>query len=97
MQITNPVTPQNTPYWQEIRKLNKDEKIRLLALISTSLVEDSQSQATSLTKNEEELADEGMDRLMKNCFGAWKGDETAEQIIANIRESRHSASEPVQF
>ena len=76
------------PYWHKLENLSKDDKISLIALLSSSLVEEEKSANTT---------DEGMNRLIKKCFGAWKGKETAEEIIANINESKCSNAEPVKF
>ena len=77
-----------SPYWHELEKLSKDDKINLIALLSASIVEGEEPGGTQ---------DEGMERLIKNCFGTWKGEETTEEIIANINESKCSKSAPVKF
>ena len=90
MQITNPVTPQNTPYWQEIRKLNKDEKIQLLALISTSLVEESQSQAAA-EPQPASAASAWTDRFA----GKWQDSRSASQLLDDIHTALFPCHSPV--
>lgn len=34
-------------------------------------------------------------RMLDKYVGSWEGDETAEEIIRNIYESRRSRSEPI--
>ncbi len=87
MLMTNHATTQTVPYWNEIEKLNKDEKLKLMALISSSLVSDGND------VSEKDRTQEMIDRF---C-GSWVGKESAEEIIANIENSRNSHSEPVNF
>ena len=35
--------------------------------------------------------------MVERCCGSWVGEQSAEDIIANINESKMSKSEPVKF
>lgn len=73
------------PYWNEVKKLSNEKKIQLIALLSSSLIEEvSQKQ----NRTEEFIA---------RCAGSWKGNQTAEELIAVIEEGRKSKTEPVEL
>ena len=61
-------------YFDFLRNLNADSKLYLISKLSLSLMEEKQSSRVSL----------------QSLFGAYESDETAEEIIANIRASRVS-------
>jgi hypothetical protein len=61
-------------YFDFLKNLNPDSKLDLISKLSLSLKEDKQSPDISL----------------QSLFGAYKSDETAEEIIAEIRASRVS-------
>ena len=75
------------PYWNEIKDLGKSEKIRLIALLSSSLISD---------KNVVSEKNRTQEMIERFC-GSWVGEESAEDIIANIEISKKSHSEPVKF
>lgn len=87
MRTANHITERKVPYWNEIKNLDKNEKIRLIALLSSSLISDKN------TVPEENRTQEMIERF---C-GSWVGEESAEDIIANIGNSKKSHSEPVKF
>ena len=35
--------------------------------------------------------------MIKRCCGSWVGEQSAEEIIANINDSKKSKSEPVKL
>ncbi len=75
------------PYWHELETLSKDDKIEIIALLSMSIA------------NAEE-ADKPKDRtqeMIERCCGSWAGEQSAEDIIANINETKLSKSDPVAF
>jgi hypothetical protein len=59
-------------YFGFLENLNADSKLDLISKLSQSLKKDETSQEPSL----------------QSLFGAYKSDETAEEIIAEIRASR---------
>ena len=59
-------------YFGFLKNLNSDSKLDLISKLSQSLKESQPVPATSL----------------ESLFGAYKSDETAEEIIAEIRASR---------
>lgn len=85
--MSNHATHQTVPYWNEIKRLDKEDKLKLMALISSSLVSD-----------EKDISEKDRTQEMIDCFcGSWVGKESAEDIIANIENSRSSHYEPVKF
>ena len=59
-------------YFGFLENLNADSKLDLISKLSQSLRKDETTQETSL----------------QSLFGAYKSDETADEIIAEIRASR---------
>lgn len=71
------------PYWNEIKKWNQDEKLKLIALISSSLVSDE-----AIEENEESVLSEGLDpELMQGL---------AEYAIKEHRAGRCMSQEQVE-
>lgn len=73
-------------YWNFLKNLNSDIKIRLIEKLSASL-------KNSSTFNSQENRTE---EFIRKFNGAWTGDESAEEIIKNISELK-SSKEPVSF
>lgn len=61
-------------YWSLLKDLSADIKLKLIARLSSSIVED---------KAKEECND-----LADKFYGAWKEDKSAEELINEIRNSR---------
>lgn len=61
-------------YYDLLSNLNESSKIELIAHLSNSIVNKKKQKSKSLD----------------DLFGAWKSTETAEEIIADIRNSRVS-------
>ena len=59
-------------YFDFLKNLNNNSKLDLISKLSQSLKESDKNQEAPL----------------QSLFGAYKSDETAEEIIAEIRESR---------
>jgi len=59
-------------YYGLLSSLSKENKIRLIAKLSNSIIEES-------TENE---------NVVDNFFGAFKSEKSAEELIKEIRESR---------
>lgn len=59
-------------YFELLRNLNADSKIELISKLTQSLKKSENDQETSL----------------ESLYGAYKSDETAEDIISQIRSSR---------
>ena len=60
-------------YYGLLRNLSKETKIKLIAKLSNSIIEDSASENVN---------------VVDNFFGTFKSDKSAEEIIKEIRESR---------
>ena len=75
------------PYWNELEKLSKDDKINIIAMLSLSIAD----------SNEKEPKKDRTREMIESCCGSWVGEQTAEEIIANINNSKRTKSEPVKF
>lgn len=65
-------------YWRTLSSLSDSVKLRLASMLTTSIVEkaDKRESSAELTQ-----------RMLKKYRGAWVGDESADEIIAAIREN----------
>lgn len=74
-------------YWNTLRSLSDDIKLRLAAMLTVSVVEKDKEETDSsiLTK-----------RMLDKYGGAWKGDESADEIMAAIRENS-SIRKPIEL
>ena len=75
------------PHWHELEMLSKEDKIDVIALLSMSIA-NTEDKETSKDRTQE---------MIERCCGSWVGEQSAEDIIANINESKISKSEPVKF
>lgn len=75
------------PHWHELENLSKEDKIEVIALLSMSIA-DAEDIKTPADRTKE---------MVERCCGSWVGEQSAEDIIANINESKMSKSEPVNF
>ena len=64
-----------------IRHLDFKNRLALIARISNSMLTDEKEK----------------EQLFLNCFGAWKGEETAEEIIANIHQSSQFGERTIEL
>ncbi len=87
IEIGNSTKIEKTSLWNELKGLDKGEKLKLISLLSSSLVSDA------IVEPKKDRTQEMIDRF---C-GSWVGDESAEDIIANIENSRMSHVEPVKM
>lgn len=85
MNIANNQLRNRIPYLDELVKLSSTDKITLISVLSSSLLE-----------NEDKKRNKTME-LVKRCCGSWTGEQTAEEIIKNIDDSRMSRSTPIKF
>ena len=83
----NDAAPHNLPFWNELSKLSKSEKESIIALLSMSINDVEQPC----------VPEDGTHEFLKRCCGSWKGEQSAEEIIANINESKTSDVEPETF
>lgn len=68
-------------YFDLLSNLNEDSKLELIAHLSKSILDNKKKNPKSFAK----------------LFGAWKSNETSEEIIKNIRNSRVSKRKIEQF
>ena len=60
-------------YYNLLHSLNREDKIKIMAKLSLSIAE----------------SNEKKENVVERFFGAFRSNESAEEIIANIRESRN--------
>ena len=77
-------------YWSLIEKAGDEIKIRLINLLSESIV--NKSSFNEIDYNMEEKKKE----ILKKCCGGWSGSESPEEIISTIK-SDLSCKEPPEF
>ena len=75
------------PHWHELEMLSKEDKIDVIALLSMSIA----------NAEKIEVPKDRTQEMIERCCGSWVGEQSAEDIIANINESKISKSEPVKF
>lgn len=75
------------PHWHELEMLSKEDKIDVIALLSMSI---ANAEDTETKKNRTQ-------EMIERCCGSWVGEQSAEDIIANINASKISKPEPVKF
>ena len=63
------------PHWHEIETLSKEDKIDVIALLSMSIANDEEVNVTKDKTTE----------MIKRCCGSWAGEQSAEDIINNIK------------
>ena len=66
------------PHWHELEKLSKEDKIEVIALLSMSMA-NAEEIKTPADRTKE---------MVERCCGSWVGEQSAEDIIANINESK---------
>ncbi|MCR5158903.1 MAG: hypothetical protein K6D37_07245 [Prevotella sp.] len=69
-------TPSVSRYWNELKNISDEEKISLIALLSSSMVHE---------KQETDTPKKGW---ASRFSGVWKDSRSAEEIIADIRAAR---------
>lgn len=87
MLTLNSKLAKKVPHWHEIEMLSKEDKIEVIALLSMSIANVEESNPP-VDRTQE---------MIERCCGSWVGEQSAEEIIKNINESKISKSEPVKF
>ena len=77
-----PSSSDSSRYWLLLKDLNDSVKIELIALLSNSV-----AHKTPVTNNEKDWA--------TRFAGAWKDNRTAEEILADIQDTRTSNSREI--
>lgn len=72
-------------YWEVLKSLSSEVKLRLAARLTASVVESEQRIAT--TNHTEDM-------IQKYC-GVWKDDRTSDEIIDDIISTRQDGKEPL--
>lgn len=62
------------PHWHELEKLSKEDKIEVIALLSMSMA-NAKEIKTPADRTKE---------MVERCCGSWVGEQSAEDIIANL-------------
>lgn len=97
MRLASNLEIQNTPVWNEVKNWNDEDKVNLITLLSVSLADKKSVETKDVAAEKSETEAEKTKRMLEKYVGCWEGDETAEEIIRNIYESRRSRSEPIKF
>ena len=74
-------------YWKLLKDARSEVKLRLITLLSQSIMDD----VSDKRPMESETG-----RFLAKFAGAWKGNESAEDIIATIQDNRH-CKKPISF
>ncbi len=89
MLTSNHLTTETATYWNLLKNVSNEVKLRLITLLSQS-VSDS-------TPMYHVIVDKKNTRdFLSKYSGAWKGDDSAEEIISSINAGRNSKN-PVSF
>jgi len=88
MQTTNTYKEETATYWSLLKNLSDEVKLRLITLLSQSMTRNTKKK----TKSDKEATQE----FLSEFYGAWEGDKTAEEIIAEIRSNR-TYRNPISF
>ena len=75
-------------YWNMLCSLNNEMKLKLATRLTASVVEKVERTEVSVSEHTRQMLDK--------FYGAWEGDESAEQIIATMKEN-NSVREPLEF
>lgn len=75
-------------YWNMLRSLSNEMKLKLATRLTASVVEK--------VERTEKPVSEHTRQMLDKFYGAWEGDESAEQIIATMKENK-SVREPLEF
>ena len=74
-------------YWDLLKSLNDDVKLRLATRLTASVLEHRKDEATmDLTE-----------KMLAKHAGKWIDDRSAEEIISDMRKSRSAIREPLNF
>ena len=74
-------------YWNALRSMSKNIRLALAVKLTNSVLEEER----------EEMSDEAYtEEMLNRFFGKWEGGETADEIMAVIKENSTS-SEPISF
>lgn len=74
-------------YWKQIENVSDEVKLRLISLLSESLIKKTHTETSPVKETQ---------IFLDRYYGAWRGDESDKTIISTIRES-HSCKPPVNF
>lgn len=101
------------PYWSELQKLSKEDKINVIAMLSLSIADTSDAVISSEnrtqemidrccsswtgTQTAEETPAEKTKRMIAKYAGCWNGNDSADDTIRAIIDGRHSTMEPLSF
>lgn len=74
-------------YWELLKSLNDDIKLRLATRLTASVLENKEAAASNdLTED-----------MIKKHSGKWIDDRDTEDIISDIRDSRSNIRKPLNF
>jgi len=74
-------------YWDLLKSLSDDIKLRLAARLTTSVLE----------HREESVAADYTEAMLSKHLGKWIDERSTEEIIADMRKDRSAVREPLRF
>lgn len=80
---------ETSTYWNLIKNVSYEVKIRLITLLSESLL-------TEAVDMPQEHGSDKTNKFLKKFYGSWRDGESAEEIIRKIND-RRSSKEPISF
>lgn len=83
--INTPTTPTALAYWNMLKDASDTVKIELISLISMSMIHKDGKSSSTETRN-----------MLAKYAGMWRGEESADEIMATIRENQ-TIREPITF
>ncbi|WP_290158569.1 hypothetical protein [uncultured Duncaniella sp.] len=89
MQTTYSYNEEVENYWKLLKNASSEVKLRLIALLSQSLMEKEHGDAKAIPASSTE-------KFINRFSGAWHGKDTAREIIDIIHEGR-SCRKPISF
>lgn len=88
MIVNNTYSNEISSYWNLIKDVKDDIKIKLITLLSESLSRSSERRSIVVSDS---TAD-----FVRNVYGAWQSPQSAEEFINTINEGK-SCKDPVSF
>ena len=70
MNISGTSHIEHVPFWDNLKALNRDDRIKLISLLSASLIDDE----------ERDCCIQSLD----SCYGSWKTDESEDSLMKEI-------------
>lgn len=80
--------PEVSKLWNIIKDTTNDIKLKLITLLSESIIEKSNTMETADSISETDI-------FLKKFYGAWESNLSAEQLIHAIKENKSCKEPPI--